>query len=530
MLNKTKQTDKLLKGLYDGMKQNNIITKMDKEMMVLNPKGKLDSYRDKGKKAQTTKSSQKQTLEKSEKAVKGKAQKVQPRRGEKLEVYSAVKDNKIKTQIISSEKKQGIKLSEDSKKTSPKKSPKNHQARENILSFGPLTNIDKDDSNPYENPESDKKDAKSFKNGNKEAKESSKFGDAQKTTKSQTEGDDGNMSLHSYEDPEEDEKYYNEEELSKILGEPLDKHSKKAENPFRKPLENQHENTDGMDDESEYMFDQETIKYIQSLRDKFGFKGEIDPHEFLQKIQNELNQGVESSKQREALEELKHALQEELGQTPIELDQEDEIDCFEENEGEGELTPEEREFLLYQHFHGDHPENDIDYKNDLKAALYDNYTQDVHFEGYKDSTEQINPKETNFRVGPVPSTKAPFKQAEIIDSMKPQYYFNAKNKSLGHHLHLQDSGEDSKENTSKTPCFIGTPTSGSQLGSLNGTGAVRPEDLFNAMNNTKLTNKYHGQYISFSSKNSSLEKSKPPKGLQGSNPLLSFGGEENSAV
>ena len=76
-----------------------------------------------------------------------------------------------------------------------------------------------------------------------------------------------------------------------------------------------------MDDESEILFDKETIRYIEKLKDKFGFDGDIDPYEFIQKIQWELNKGVKNEKQRLALEELKRWMLEDLAQWPIPIDE-----------------------------------------------------------------------------------------------------------------------------------------------------------------------------------------------------------------
>ena len=78
-----------------------------------------------------------------------------------------------------------------------------------------------------------------------------------------------------------------------------------------------------------------------------------------------------------------------------------------------------------------------------------------------------------------------YTQPEIIDHIKPQYYFGVKNTTgLERQISLNDSDQDSKGSTSKTPCFIGTPTNGSQMNSLSGTGVMKPEDLLNAMNNS----------------------------------------------
>lgn len=122
--------------------------------------------------------------------------------------------------------------------------------------------------------------------------------------------------------------------------------------------------------------------------------------------------------------------------------------------------------------------------------------------------------------------------------MKPQFYFNAKNTSqqeVRRQIQVDGSDMDSKESTSKTPWFIGTPTSNSQLGSLNGTGAVKAEDLIRAMKNQ--TGKYLHylnfldvwRKIQFSSSNSSSEKlGYQIQGIHSSAPVMSFGGESNS--
>ena len=87
-------------------------------------------------------------------------------------------------------------------------------------------------------------------------------------------------------------------------------HLEKEENNLRnldyqQQFYDDHHANKGMDNESEFLFDKETIKFIEGLRNKFGFEGEIDHYEFIQKIQNELNKGVKNDKQRLALEELK---------------------------------------------------------------------------------------------------------------------------------------------------------------------------------------------------------------------------------
>lgn len=159
------------------------------------------------------------------------------------------------------------------------------------------------------------------------------------------------------------------------------------------------------------------MKYIESLKDKFGLEGEIDPYEFLHKIQLELESKKLTHKQRFALEELKRGLQEDLGQTPIELEGEGEIEYLDESEDSMELTPAEQQYFLYQQMQHNA------FSPDIRNINLPNFCQNE--EDYEDVKEGFmpgfNPQKHTIIKG--------FKQAEIIDSMKPQYYFNAKNKS-----------------------------------------------------------------------------------------------------
>ena len=79
----------------------------------------------------------------------------------------------------------------------------------------------------------------------------------------------------------------------------------------------------------------------------------------------------------------------------------------------------------------------------------------------------MNQSSTSHRGGP-----------DIIDSMKPAFFFNVR--------HNQDSikklkAEEKKDGVSMTPCFINTPSNSSQFGSLNGTGSLDPLILSDAI-------------------------------------------------
>lgn len=282
---------------------------------------------------------------------------------------------------------------------------------------------------------------------------------------------------------------------------------------------------DVIEDESEFLFDKETIKFIEGLRDEFGFEGDIDPYEFLQKIQNELNNGVVSEKQRMALEELKRWILEDLAQCPIPLDELNENEYFDESEESEEISPESHYSLFSQMNKNIQAEQIKNYKDDLKFALWGNNSNSsknyFNVENFDNEYSNIYQK-----LSSEIDLKHNLRQVEIVDSLKPQFYFNAnKNKFDLEKMRMQDSDQDSKESTSKTPCFIGTPTSGSQLGSLNNTGAVRAEDLDNAMKRLAQTSDIK-KYVEFSSSNSSRENLNKVHGPH-FKPVMSFGGHEN---
>jgi hypothetical protein len=295
------------------------------------------------------------------------------------------------------------------------------------------------------------------------------------------EDEEANMSLVSYEDTEEDEKYYNEEELTKILvcnqikksanqNTSVQKQTKIDEktwidqvNIFKQEAK---EEVESVEEDFEYLFDKETLKYIESLKDKLDIDDDMDPQEFLRRIQLEINNPKITKKQKMALEELKKGLLDDLGQNPLELESEVEND-FLDSEDDVELTAAEKQYLMYHHLQ----KNPEFTANNLDRLMIETDDQD----SYQDLSQGYSlpyPNQNTVIRG--------FKQAEIMDSMKPQYYFNAKNKSR---TNYQESEIESKESTSKTPWFIQSPTSGSQLGSMNSLGAVKAEDLIVAMKN-----------------------------------------------
>ena len=191
---------------------------------------------------------------------------------------------------------------------------------------------------------------------------------------------------------------------------------------------------ESVEEDFEYLFDKETLKYIESLKDKLDIDDDMDPQEFLRRIQMEINNPNITKKQKMALEELKKGLLDDLGQTPLELESEVE-NGFEDSEEDVELTAAEKQYLMYHHLQ----KNPEITAGGFKNLMIDTEEQD----SYHDLSRGYNP--------PYPHQNAVvknFRQAEIIDSMKPQYYFNAKNKSRPTY---QESEVDSKESTSKTP-------------------------------------------------------------------------------
>ena len=198
---------------------------------------------------------------------------------------------------------------------------------------------------------------------------------------------------------------------------------------------------------------------------------------------------------------------------------------IDESEESEEISAEDHYSLFSQINHFNYNDPPKNYKNDLKFALWGGISNS-HPNVY-DKNELHNEYSNNYQqISSEIDFQKHLKQIEIIDSLKPQFYFNAKNKSEFEKLRLQDSDQDSKESTSKTPFFIGTPTSGSQLGSLNGTGAVKAEDLNNAMRRINQASEIK-KYVDFSSSNnSSWENLNKPHTLH-FKPVMSFGGNEN---
>lgn len=91
----------------------------------------------------------------------------------------------------------------------------------------------------------------------------------------------------------------------------------------------------------------------------------------LNKIQIELNSGVETQKQRIALEELKKGLIEDLASYPIQLEEDDSNEYIDDSQDDSEdLTPEEQELIIYQHLRNQNRLHEFaDYKNSLRLAL-----------------------------------------------------------------------------------------------------------------------------------------------------------------
>lgn len=263
-----------------------------------------------------------------------------------------------------------------------------------------------------------------------------------------------------------------------------------AINIFKTPIHAQNDSNDHMDDESEFLFDKNIMNYIEGLKQKYDLEGDIEPDVFLSKIESELKDGTQTSKQRAALEELKKGLQDEVLNEPITLDSDQDLDDSEDGD---ELTPEEEQFLLMHQLQNNPDAFSQNYKTDLKLALAQHYPVNQVEDYDEDISAQAlnNPDLTQFDFNK-PSVKIYPSQLNIPNS-KP----DVENKRI---FNLAESENDSKESTSKTPCFIGTPTSNSQLGSINGMGAVRAEDLINAMKHNETEAK---RYIHFSSSNNS---------------------------
>jgi hypothetical protein len=235
------------------------------------------------------------------------------------------------------------------------------------------------------------------------------------------------------------------------------------------------------------LFDEEMLIYIESLKDKFDLNDELDPREFIKKIDTEIGEGKVNDKQIFALQELKRGLQIEIGHPPIEIEGELE---YESDESDS-CIPGDNQYLIYNQI------NDVAFNPQIDSVFgkYENHDDASH--GYSDGLNGNN------------------KQALM--------------RGFGHagieQLRRNDSDQDSKESASKTPCFIGTPTSSNHIGSFNGTGAVKAEDLINAIKRNDLEKKF----LRFSSGNSSYDKIQQPLSIPNMNAALSFGGEEISS-
>ena len=100
-------------------------------------------------------------------------------------------------------------------KTVARRPPNNHQDRENIMSFGPLMKVGELSTSPMKT-----NDNKNPEKGQKSRQSPQPKLDGESKPQRSSKGDDeANLSLVSYEETDEEEnKYYNEEELTNILG------------------------------------------------------------------------------------------------------------------------------------------------------------------------------------------------------------------------------------------------------------------------------------------------------------------------
>lgn len=176
------------------------------------------------------------------------------------------------------------------------------------------------------------------------------------------------------------------------------------------------------EDPYDFLMDPEMLSYIESLRDKFSLDEDLDPKEFIYKIEMEIETGNITDKQHFALEELKKGLLLEMLE-PLQI----EVDIDTE---------------------------DIDSEEDEEAYYLNDQIQKEKFSPrFKDDTNEDG-KEEYFQININDPHSQIFKgrsQAEIVDEIKTQYYFNAQNNPKIKRINSIESEQDSKENTSKTP-------------------------------------------------------------------------------
>lgn len=347
--------------------------------------------------------------------------------------------------------------------------------------------------------------------------------------------EEGNLSLVSFEGTEqENEKYYSEEELSNIIGITEDISSIKVKNidktkskgtfsiikpeigtseeqklhkdsnifkqiPFNQenssnsnPSSPNKINTDeNFEDPYDFLIDPEILAYIETLRDKFMLDEDLDPKEFIFKIDQEIETGNLTDKQHYALIELKKGLLTEMLE-PLQI--------------EGDIDSEEDDESYYL-------SNKIQSRK--ISPRFQNEILDLQEGNFEEKEEFLNRKINDPSSQKIKNSK----QTEIIDHTKTEYYFNAQNKDGLNRIHSLESEQDSKGSTNKTPWFIETPTNGSQINSLNNTGQFNPEDLSNALNKPG----FELRHTIISSGNSSWEHLGQP--VQGIDRVLSFGGD-----
>lgn len=113
-------------------------------------------------------------------------------------------------------------------------------------------------------------------------------------------------------------------------------------------------------------------------------------------------------------------------------------------------------------------------RQQLKAKGYDpDQNNQIYLEGELSDYGDENEVEDYDDDMEEPWSK-PNEGPDIIDSMKPAFYFNVK--SQNPQKQRLSSGD-----INMTPSFINTPSNSSQFGSLNGTGGIDAQDLISAM-------------------------------------------------
>ena len=213
-ISKNKNKDKQLHWVNTFDNQLfNMMANIDKKTPAWIAKQKHDTKRSDGRKVQTEKVSQKQTIQKTELACKSFGTKhpqeidVSKDSNEEIKIRLNNTANTTPTQLLN------INTSKVNKDNQIEEANKSEQyllqERKQFLSFGLLSGNENGDK---------RRESQHKVDGSKIACKSSERKDKNKD-KSKGEEEEASLSLVSYEETEVgDEKYYNEEELTKILG------------------------------------------------------------------------------------------------------------------------------------------------------------------------------------------------------------------------------------------------------------------------------------------------------------------------